>query len=606
MRILAGRQENEAERIRKNLLLDEGVLVITTFELNKVASLTYNEIVCDELFEVVEKIIAFPARFTPLCLHKTLVVLKHMLIYGSEKCVNSAYGIGKFIETLQKYNTVLLAQQRRGPGAVIQRLKGGGVDKGEPVREVAQQLQVLLNNINELQRIRNEHANKDLLVPVGTNKVGFITDEVRLHVLQKRMEAQQKLELKSNLAKAEGGFGGGYNAADGKTVVGAAHGIEEMMKMASKQKKKFSDDGPTGETEEEKILKELMAEAAAAKKEAEAEMKKAQQADLLGANNNAKATGAVDLLDFGGPATTTTPSGGATGDLLGGGQDLLGAFAAAPAPAAASMDPFSLGSSSGMASGANDLLGGGDLLGTTTTAVPQPMASSNDPFGSHVLGMTPLDGGGLQSNDLLGAMSSAPANNAVESSTQAPSASQPNLISESEKKDEISKLGAAMVTTKLDTEMKSETSKKSIMASNEDRFAALDDLVSQEGTSRVTPLDMKNAENRILGYVGDSNIGSSSAAPTSVPDPPSHSMLIFCKIICTSAKCLLKWSLWMMVFHGWQPHKVIKTLSWVEYGKKQYGVRMIIKWGWLVPSKKIGTLRPLHLTKTPSRKPGSD
>jgi hypothetical protein len=202
-RIFRGRQQgNEGERVRRFLLLDEQVLVISTFELNKVASLSYNELVCDELFEVIENIVAQPQRSTPLALHKTVVVLKHILIYGSEKCVNSAYGIGKFIESLQNYNTVFLAQERRGPGGLIQRIKGGGVDKGEPVREATKQITVLLSNIKDLQRIRIENASKDSLVPVGNNTVGFITDEVRLIILQKRMDKQQRIELKSNLAKS--------------------------------------------------------------------------------------------------------------------------------------------------------------------------------------------------------------------------------------------------------------------------------------------------------------------------------------------------------------------------------------------------------------------
>jgi hypothetical protein len=470
-RIFRGRQQgNEGERVRRFLLLDEQVLVISTFELNKVASLSYNELVCDELFEVIENIVAQPQRSTPLALHKTVVVLKHILIYGSEKCVNSAYGIGKFIESLQNYNTVFLAQERRGPGGLIQRIKGGGVDKGEPVREATKQITVLLSNIKDLQRIRIENASKDSLVPVGNNTVGFITDEVRLIILQKRMEKQQRIELKSNLAKSEGGFGGGYNARDGKTVIGAAHGIEEMVKMASKQKKKFSDDGTPGETEDEKILKELMAEARAAKKETEAAKKKAE-ADLLGANDSKPASD-MDLLDFGGDTTTPTPSTGASADLLGG-HDLLGAFAPAPAPMA-SMDPFA------PIAGGNQW-GGNDLLGSTTSALP-PV--SNDPFGVTLLAPNMDLGGGIggTSNQIAGT---------AESTPQAPIASR-----------------------------QPDEPKKSMMASNEDRFAALDALAANLATSRVTTLDMKNAENRILGFVDTSDKGNTK----SISNPPSHAI----------------------------------------------------------------------------------
>lgn len=123
------------------------------------------------------------------------------------------------------------------------RIKGGGVDKGGPVREKAQQVHRLLSDVNYLKSERLRQADPTSLVPVGDDRIAFVTDEVRLYALKRRMDQERDMQTRSNLAKAEGGFGGGYNSRDGKNVVGAAHGLDEMLKRASQEKKKFSDDG---------------------------------------------------------------------------------------------------------------------------------------------------------------------------------------------------------------------------------------------------------------------------------------------------------------------------------------------------------------------------
>lgn len=480
------------------LLLDEQVLVISTFELNKVASLTYNEIVCDDLFEVMEVILAHPLRQTPLALTKTLVVMQHCLVYGSEKCVNSGYGIAKFVEALTNYNTVLINQQRQGPGGLISRIKGGGVDKGEPVRDAAKKIAILLANIKDLQRIRNENANKDSLVPVGSNKVGFITDEVRLLILQKRIEKQNQINLKSNLAKAEGGFGGGYNAADGKSVVGAAHGIEEMMKMAKKTKKKFSDEGTVEveEPEDERILRELMEEANAAKKERDLALQQAEKEQLAAAAANARE---VDLLDFsgGGVTTTTTttttsqPMAGGTADLLGGGDaDLLGGMAPPmAAPVSATMDPFApVGTQAPTPALAGNPLN--DLLAMATGQSSSPAPASNDPFGNTLLAPAPVtQSAGPVQNPMP------PLGSASDFSTL------PSITSFGQ--DATDSLGATMQSMSLQhqQEERNQSQTESGMAPSEDRFAALDALAENSSTSApISPHDAQNAEHRILGF----------------------------------------------------------------------------------------------------------
>lgn len=96
------------------------------------------------------------------------------------------------------------------------------------MREEASKVHRMLSDINFLRAERERKADPTSLVPIGDkSKVGFLTDELRLYVLKKRMEEEQTIQVRSNLAKADGAFGAGYNAKDGKSVVGASHGLEE-------------------------------------------------------------------------------------------------------------------------------------------------------------------------------------------------------------------------------------------------------------------------------------------------------------------------------------------------------------------------------------------
>jgi hypothetical protein len=238
----------EAEQHLANFLLDENVQVLSSFELNQIASLTYGEMVCDQIFELLEEVLSHPVDHSTLSLLKALAVTKHVLIYGSEKSVNSAWVLGRYVNALQEYNTVLILQQRQGPDAWWQRVKGGGVDTGFPVREAATDLQNLLSSKDHIQLLRHTKADPNSLVPIGDDKVAFASDEVRHYILKKRLEEQKLMHTKSNLAKERGGFGSGLNTKDGKAVVGAAHSLEEMMARAKREERKknnkFSDDGP--------------------------------------------------------------------------------------------------------------------------------------------------------------------------------------------------------------------------------------------------------------------------------------------------------------------------------------------------------------------------
>lgn len=471
------KEVSKAEKELRPLLFDDGCQILSSFELNKIASLTYGDIVCDEIFELIESIVAQPMNHSTLTVQKTLVVLKHILIYGSAKCVNSGYGIGKFVESLTTFNTVLAAQQQQGATAFLQRLQGGGVDRGGPIREAALQVQKLLLNINDLQRIRNESASADSLVPIGDEKVAFITDEVRHFLLKRRIEKQERIEIKSNLAKSQGGFGAGYSAKDGKNVVGAAHGIEEMLKMAKRGKSKFTDDeNMHGPSPEDKILEELAAEAKR-EKELVAQAAAARNVALLdveGTNAPKPSGGDFDLLDFGSQVQSPAVPG------LQSTTDLLSGFGNTNSGGTGETNDL-LGLSGGMSQNTSDLVsltagglgaGGGDgLFGLPQTSHMQSSSLTVDPF-------------------------------APVASTSQPSMAPASLYA--------TDLGGMMRNMSLGS--------TSLMPSNEDRFAALDALAELPGAQASIP-----SSNSFLPTMGGPQLptiqsmvtpGSGHVAPT--------------------------------------------------------------------------------------------
>ncbi len=388
----------------------------------------------------------------------------------------------------------------------LQTLQGGAVDKGGPIREAAGQLLRLLGNIDELRRLRLESASENSLVPVGDNvMVGFATDEVRHMMLKKKMAEEQRIKIQSNLKKSDGGFGGGYASKDGRAVVGAAHGIEEMIKMANlsgKNASKFSDDGkPREKTREEIILAELKAEADAEK--AKKQASNAPTADLLGsfAPAPAPASAGVDLLDFGGSPSTST--GAVTGDLLGGG---LPSTSMPPASASnATVDPF------GMASAYNP---------TTTTSTTNLASSSlldfsvqNDPFAPISCNPNPP-----MQNNSTGLMGMG-MNNPMMSSMQSPPMQMQNSGAMNDLTSGMTSISLSAPPPKAPMTM---------AAANQDRFSALDALAAAAPSQ---PQDTaKDAEARLLGFDSPAPAPSSSmgqpplmamgmAPPPPIPEP---------------------------------------------------------------------------------------
>mmetsp|Transcript_13697 Transcript_13697/g.19581 ORF Transcript_13697/g.19581 Transcript_13697/m.19581 type:complete len:562 (-) Transcript_13697:404-2089(-) len=276
----------EAQRTVTRYLYDDDANVLTTFDMNKIASLTYSEETCGEIFDLLEHTLAKVMDFTMLTIQKTLVLIEHLVVYGSEKAVNEAWRLREHVAILREYNTVLLAQNnKKSLSGYLTKIKGGGVDRGHPVRTVAIGLYELLLDKNKIMKTRADKADPNSLVPVGTHDdVGFVSDEIRLEMLRDRIAHQQEMNLKkSNLKKAAGGYGGGYNPANGeKNVVGAAHSIEEMLELAKKKESlKYRDTGP--DQEEIERMQHLQ--------KLEREMKQKT-------NDNANNSVVVDLLDF--------------------------------------------------------------------------------------------------------------------------------------------------------------------------------------------------------------------------------------------------------------------------------------------------------------------
>lgn len=239
----------ESQQLVGSLIYDDDVQVIATFDMNRVASLTYGDGPRDEIFEMLRETVAKPVDYTVPSLQKTLILLKHLVTHGSERTVNEAWALGTYVDKLREYNTVLLSQRDPdAPAAFWHRFKGGDVDRGTPVREAAEDLHTLLGSTERIRTVRARSADPSSLVPVGTDRdVAYASDEVRLRMLKADMARQTGKATKSNLKKAEGGFGSGYNSTKGGSIVGAAHGIDEMLAMAKREKKKFSDDPVPGD-----------------------------------------------------------------------------------------------------------------------------------------------------------------------------------------------------------------------------------------------------------------------------------------------------------------------------------------------------------------------
>jgi uncharacterized membrane protein YgcG len=280
-------------------LYDDTLEYMTTLDMNRAASYTFGyrnaidihgmanssgggggECIAEEMWQLVLNCtLQVCTQHSILALTKTLHLLQHVLLHGSEVCVMDGqllYRIEMIVEPLRHLNTALVEQrmleqilnsnnhETQGGSssstatittttttnnndsivhqlsqlgslatATIMKLRGGSVDKGHPVRTAACKLYDTVHTPNVLRQLRYQQQQQpsSSLVPIGSNKkVGYITDDARYRMLQekvhkeetvlqqKKMKEKQQYQItKSNLAghSATNSFGGGYTSGGG-------------------------------------------------------------------------------------------------------------------------------------------------------------------------------------------------------------------------------------------------------------------------------------------------------------------------------------------------------------------------------------------------------
>jgi len=313
-----GRVNSEVKQRLRKVLMNDQVLVLSSLEMNQFATMTYHEgqhtaedDLCETIFGTLREILSMPASYSVPTLQKSLAITRHLLACGADRVLNESRVLAPPIEQLQNYNTALAAQQQ-----VWYKIMGGAVDQGGPIREAAAGIVRLWTVPEALALERAKHSDAGSLVPVGSaQQMGFVTEEARrFQLLQARVKHEQQ---KSNLVKADNGFGGGYASRDGKAVVGAAHSLEEMQKKAQQAELAFSDESvsrgsglmPAAPID---VFSEYTAPSAA-------ELIAQQQGYAAArAAPVAPPTPTVDLLDLGAPVSTkpAISSSSAANDLL--------------------------------------------------------------------------------------------------------------------------------------------------------------------------------------------------------------------------------------------------------------------------------------------------
>jgi len=109
----------------------------------QLVNLTQIENQCCKLFEFLQEVICRPAEYSSRSILKTLELVKYLLMYGSDYCVEFTMAhLQLQIEYLQEYNSALIKNEKN----VFYRMKGGSADNGGPVRDIAEELNTLLKS----------------------------------------------------------------------------------------------------------------------------------------------------------------------------------------------------------------------------------------------------------------------------------------------------------------------------------------------------------------------------------------------------------------------------------------------------------------------------
>jgi len=201
-------QGSSEERAVSDLILNDNVsLNFGDKRLNYIAALTFNSVQSDKIFRMLEQCIN-PREFPWKTLHKTLLVVKTIVVFGSEYAVDSCLNFHKegYIKRLVDYNSVISSSSF---------FYSAGIDYGAPVREVARELMDILSTDENIREARKKsRGSDDILIPMG-------------------YEAE---ESRAAFTESDMMFGQGVAQS-----VGARHGLENIPGMYEGRPERYFD-----------------------------------------------------------------------------------------------------------------------------------------------------------------------------------------------------------------------------------------------------------------------------------------------------------------------------------------------------------------------------
>jgi len=203
----------QEEKMMVDILYNNNVsLQMGDKRLNNITALTWNSGQCDNIFKLLEKSLN-PEKYPWQTLHKAVLLLHTITIYGSEIAIDACIQLFRAIDKLQDYNSALAKQG----GFFV----AGGTDYGAPVRDAAKTLCAILVNDENIRRARQEaRQDTDSLVPMGQDFVA----------------AAAANEGKSNAASM--GFGQGMDTS----YLGAGFDLSQVPGMYENRPDRYFDD----------------------------------------------------------------------------------------------------------------------------------------------------------------------------------------------------------------------------------------------------------------------------------------------------------------------------------------------------------------------------
>ncbi|EJK75237.1 hypothetical protein THAOC_03047 [Thalassiosira oceanica] len=583
----AGRAPTEIQRTLALSIFDDSVQYMSTIDMNRAASYTFGhqnsygsngttsnefgvgthgESISDQLWELlVDATLCKYISHSPLTLAKTISLIQHVLLFGSEGVTNGEVlcRIEVALGPLKTLNTALVEQQMverilndepqpeivldlevigqqlssLGSKATAQmiRLRGGSVDRGHPVRHAAAKLHELVSNAGYLRQLRMQQQPTNTLVPIGSAKqVGYITDEARHQLLQQKIAKEESLQRSKELAERQklqvtrsnlagksklDSFGGGYTNQSNQKVVGAANSLEDMIKSAKheieqhklkKQTKISTLKG--GYTDDPYARERQVAELETQNVDVDFVRKEQALQDALEYLEELQRDQAgEDLLGYGE---------GASGDLLGTGgnasdasADLLG-FGGVQTSAQPQIDVFSMPASTPTISSnaSTDLLGfGGPPVQSSAAAFSSPNKTAPS---------IAVERPKSSTNQLRPSIFSRHQEQPQRESNQIRVTQQPQHLAEEDEAEQSRKmqmadgLFAGVVTSGPST-----SSKKTIMSSGSgnSNMSALDDLIPVANATLAAPFSSIGSTNDAFATLSEPTLGKAEPSTTTAP-----------------------------------------------------------------------------------------